>query len=157
MDIALIQAGLESFKTAKDIIKTLMELKEFATHQGKLGELNAALVAAYGAALEFQAKAATLIAEKGELEKEIMDLKAWETEAQRYELHKVTPCQFVHLIKETMRGPEPVHWICSHCYQERVKSILQFQSEGVATQRTTVKTYLCSRCKNTIRTTHARQ
>ena len=156
MDINLIQAGLEGFKVAKDIIKTLMELKEFAAHHGEFSELTNSLIAAQGLTLQFQAENATLITEKGTLEKEIVDLKAWGAEAQRYELQEVAAGVFVYAVKETERRAEPIHWICSHCYQECIKSILQFQGEGVATHRTTTKTYLCPRCKNTIQTIHDR-
>jgi cell division protein FtsB len=141
MDIATIQAGLQGFQTAKDIIKALVDLKEFAAHKGQFIDLTNAVIAAQGATLQFQAENASLIAEKNNLEKEIMRLKTWAAEKQRYELQEVATGVFAYVVKETMRNSEPSHWLCSHCYQENIKSILQSTSEGIHT---------CFRCRNEI-------
>ena len=123
-----------------------MELKEFASYKSELSDLTNAVIAAQNMTLESQAKAAALIAEKSELEKEVVSLKAWEREAQRYELKEVASGMFAHAIKEALRGSEPFHQICSHCYQDNIKSIFQLQSHGRREDM-----YLCHRCKQTIR------
>jgi len=67
-----------------------------------------------------------------ELEEEKMKLENWKIEAERYELVELPPATYVYRIKEDAQDGEPSHYICPHCYNHSVKSILQYlrQSRG---------------------------
>lgn len=141
MDAVTINAAFTGFKTAVDIIKKLIELKAFADHQVLLADLTGAVISAQGATLQFQAENAALISEKTNLEKELLRLKTWEAEKQRYELKEVGRNVFAYVLKESMRGGEPIHWICTNCYNDNVKSILQDFGTEIRD---------CPRCKHRI-------
>ena len=141
MPITEISAALNSFKTIKNILKTLMDHKAFANHKELLIELQGAVISAQTDTLNFQSQNAVLIAKKGDLEKEIARLKAWDTERQRYEMKKVAPQVFAYVIKKSMQGGEPVHWLCCNCYNNREKSVLQLSHKSVGG-----KVYECHKC-----------
>ena len=71
-----------------------------------------------------QATNATLRERNRELEQQVVKLKNWEAESQRYLL--VDPGAFgvVYALKESMKGSDPPHYICATCYQSEKKSIL---------------------------------
>ena len=59
------------------------------------------------------------------LKKEIDDIKAWETQKQRYKLTSIWEGgNLVYALKESMSDSEPPHWICTKCYEDGRKSIL---------------------------------
>ena len=59
-----------------------------------------------------------------DLEKEIARVKAWDEQKQRYEL--ISPWQgaVTYALKKARSNSEPPHWICTKCYEDGRKSIL---------------------------------
>ncbi len=51
-------------------------------------------------------------------------MKAWETEKQRYQMVEPWGGCVAYALKETMANGEPAHLICTNCYQDGRKSIL---------------------------------
>ena len=125
--IAEISAGLSGLKAAKDMIQALHGIQsavaindvKFAL-QGHLLEAQQGLFAAQ----EAQSAAAKRIAE---LEQQIVQLKDWEGEKQRYELKDTGQGSLAYALKEVVEGGEPAHWLCPHCYENRKKSILKHE------------------------------
>lgn len=124
MDMALIQGTISGLKTAADIAKGLMELKSISDVQGKVIELQSAILSAQSSALSANADQAAMAEQIRVLEAEIASVKAWETQKQRYKL--VSPWQgaVVYSLKQSMANGEPAHWICTRCYEDGRKSIL---------------------------------
>ena len=141
MDMLTIDSALTSFKTAVDIIKKLIALKAFSDHQGLLIDLNSAVISAQTITLQFQVENAALVTEKTNLEKELVRLKTWEAEKQRYDLKEVGSRVFAYVLKESMSRGEPMHWLCSNCYASGIKSVLQFTGGAV---------YQCPKCRHEI-------
>jgi hypothetical protein len=83
-----------------------------------------------------------------DLEQQIVQLKEWEADKQRYELKQVAPGAFVYALKESMKGAEPEHWLCANCYQQRRKSILQKIAGSQTQTLLSIPTqYECAACK----------
>jgi hypothetical protein len=78
-----------------------------------------------------------------------VQLKDWEAEKQRYELHEVGDGAFVYSLKESVKGSQPDPWLCANCYHQGRKSILQrvgrssmiVASVGLPTE------YACAACQ----------
>src|SRR5436309_8136487 len=85
-DMILIQGTITGLKVAADLAKGFLHLKSLAEVQGKVIELNEAILSAQMNALAAQAEQFTMIQRVRELEQEIAQIKAWEEEKQRYEL-----------------------------------------------------------------------
>ncbi len=124
--MSLIQGTITSLKFAGDIAKGILELKSLTDVQGKVIELQSAILSAQSSALSANADQASMVDEIRALKEEIARVKAWESQKQRYQL---TPFRngpgVVYALKESMSNSEPPHWICTKCYEEGKRMILQ--------------------------------
>ena len=124
MDITLIQGTISGLKLAGDIAKSILELKSMSDVQSSVIELQSAILAAQSSALSANADQTAMVEEISTLKKEIADIKAWKEEKQRYQL--VSPCigSVAYALKKECSKSEPPHWICTNCYENGRKSIL---------------------------------
>lgn len=147
VDMATIQGAISSLQTAGNIAKSLFELKSMAEVQVKVMDLNSAILSAQQSALTAQSEQFTMIQRIRDLEEEIARVKAWEEQKQRYKL--VHPWEgatmVVYALKESSKGTEAAHWICTKCYDDGRRTILQpsFDKEGWSL-------ITCPTCKGTI-------
>lgn len=152
--IAEISAGLGSLKAAKDILQAMNGMQSAAavndvklTLQGHLLDAHQGLFAAQ----EVQTAASRRIAD---LEQEIVRLKDWTAEKQRYQLHDVGRGAMTYVPKPGMENGEPPHWLCAKCFNQGQKSFMQNRGNGVgnrnAADRGQDKTYACDTCRASI-------
>lgn len=129
MDMSLIQGTISGLKLAGDIAKGLLELKTMSEVQGKVIELQSAILSAQSSALSANADQAAMVEEIRALKEEIARVKAWEIQKERYKLHSPWEGSVVYALKQSMSNFEPPHWICTSCYENGRKSILN-QTQG---------------------------
>jgi Zn finger protein HypA/HybF involved in hydrogenase expression len=142
MDIGSITAAVGSLRAAGEIAVGLINLKTMAEVQTKAIELNGKILAAQHELFAANAAQAAFIERIRELEKQITDMKAWETEKQRYKLASPVGGSIVYALQKSMSDGEPAHYICANCYQDGKKSILQ-NSFGHSWT-----TFVCPVCKS---------
>jgi hypothetical protein len=111
-------AGLSAIKTAFDLAKGLKDISDAANRNAAVIELQEKILTAQ------QAQAA-LVERISELEKQVANFEAWDTEKEKYELKPVGDHGIVYMLKPSARGTEPPHWLCPNCYEQRKKSYLQ--------------------------------
>ncbi len=145
-----ISAGLTSLKAAKDIVQGLNVAKTEAAINGVKIELQGLILEAQQglfAAQEAQSSDARRIAD---LEQEIVRLKDWSSERQRYQLTQIDIASFAYMHKPGMEDGEPPHWLCTQCFDQGHRSILQpFETGG--NQRGGAQTkHRCNRCNLTV-------
>jgi hypothetical protein len=125
MDIGSIAGVASSLKTAGDIAKAMIGLRDAATVQAKVIELQGVILAAQGSALTAQSDQMAMLERVRDLEAEVARLKAWDAEKQRYELKDMGRGTLAYALKAEAKGTGPDHSLCAQCYEEGVKSILQ--------------------------------
>lgn len=145
MDIGSFVAAFQGLQSAKDIASGLISLKTAAEVSAKAVELNGIVADVQGKLFEAQAEQSTLLRQVDLLEKEVVKLKDWQHERQRYELHKLPAGGLAYRVKPAMQGSEPEHYLCANCYQDGVKSILQPAGFDSST-----KILKCQRCNSVI-------
>ncbi len=74
---------------------------------------------------------------------DIANMKAWDTEKQRYQLTSPWQGAVLYSLKESMKGVEPPHYICTNCYHDGAKSILNQEFVGGGKIA-----FVCPRCKS---------
>lgn len=77
------------------------------------------------------------------LEAEVARLKAWDAEKQRYELKKWGDGAFARVLKESEASGEPIHALCTACYDRGTKSIIHANGEPQWTKHA----WDCPTCK----------
>jgi len=125
--LVTLQNAVLSLKTASEIAKGFLHLQSMAEVQGKVIDLQSAILSAQSDALAAQSEQSSMIQRVRDLEEEIARIKAWEEEKKRYQM--VNPWQgatfLVYALKESRKGTEPPHWICTKCYDDGRRTILQ--------------------------------
>lgn len=151
MDATLIQGTITGLKFAADITNSLLKLNTMSEVQGKVIELQQTILSAQSNALSANAEQFTMVEEIRTLKEEIARIKAWERQKQRYKLAQVGEGGGIaYALKESMSESEPPHWICTKCYEDGVRMILQPRTKDGYT-------YLyCPACKMEIPTYHRR-
>jgi hypothetical protein len=141
--LAEITAGFNGLKAAKDIVQALNSVQTAAAlNDVKLTLQSHILDAQQGlfAAQEAQAAAAKRVAD---LEQQIVRMKDWEAEKQRYQLKRFTPGSVAYCLKPERSGGEPPHRLCPHCYQEGKKGFLQATADVKGRGRV----HVCTSCR----------
>jgi hypothetical protein len=127
VDLMTIQGAVLSLKTASEIAKGFLHLQSMAEVQGKVIDLQSAILAAQSSALAAQSEQSSMIQRVRDLEEEITRIKAWEGEKELCQL--VSPWEgatlLVYALKESRKESEPPHWICTKCYDDGRRTILQ--------------------------------
>ncbi len=132
-----IGPGITALLSVSELLKRVKDANDSTVRLSAVSEIQEKLMAAY-AAHEALAK------EKRELETRLSAFEEWTREAERYELRDFGGNTFAHAIKESHRGNEPDHRICSNCFTHGQKSILQFQYKTNDSR----EKWLCPRCKS---------
>jgi hypothetical protein len=150
VDMTAIGVVATSLNTAINIAKAMVDVRDAAAFQGKVFELQRAILEAQQSVFAANAERSALIEEIREAKAQIARLEAWEAEKQRYELKALAPGVFAYHVKEGMAGGEPVHDLCAACYQHGKKSILQRRDRAME------QMMICPECKTELKIGTAR-
>lgn len=151
--LAEISAGLSSLKAAADIIKGLNAANtQAAITEVKIG-LQKLVFEAREALAAAQAAQASALQRIHDLEQEIVQLKDWDGEKQRYQLNTIDSGAVAYTLKPGMENGEPPHWLCANCFNRRHKSFLQFKGQDwrPSGSRGDHSTYGCDACTATFK------
>lgn len=142
--IAEISAGLSGLKAAMDITKGLNAAKgEAAINEVKI-DLQRNIIEALGSLTAAHEAQTANLKRIDELEAQVVGMKDWEREKQRYQMKRFTPGSVAYCLKPEMADGEPPHRICPHCYHEGKKGFLQ--STGDRHGRGTL--HSCTSCQS---------
>lgn len=118
-------AVTDPLKAASETIKSMVKLRDATAFMEKSVVLQQQIADAYLAAISAHESQMTLQQRNQELETEMVKLKDWEAQKQRYELKTIPPGVFVRTLKPEKANGEPLHNICECCYQKGIHSTLQ--------------------------------
>ena len=113
-------------KTAGEMGKAMIGIRDGAILQTKVIELNGIILSAQGSALASNQDQFALLNTVSKLEKEIAQFKNWEHEKQRYILTDYGNGTFAYALKPEKAEGEPPHKLCANCFHQGKKSILQY-------------------------------
>jgi hypothetical protein len=125
VDLVAIQMAIGGLKTAKDIAKAAIGIRDGALLQAKIIELNEVILSAQSSALDAQAEQAAMLQRISNLEKQLAGFEKWDADKERYILTEAGPGVFAYIVKPEARGGELPHYLCTNCYGNRKASILQ--------------------------------
>lgn len=128
MDIGSITATVTGLKTAGEVINSILELKTSDAINAAVREANSHLFTVQQEALTAQSEQFAMVEEIRNLKEKITNLEAWNAEKDRYQLEKLWEAGVVaYALKEHMSNGEPPHYLCTNCYKDGMKSILNPQ------------------------------
>ena len=139
-----IIASLGAFKTMFDMAKALKDMNDAAIRNGAVIELQKEILTA-------QAAQSDLVEYVRQLEEEVTSFEDWNIQKIRYELKNTPGGGLAWFLKEEEQGSETPHKICTKCYEERKRSILQPKGRTGPAVHLSIPTKLyCPACKSEI-------
>ncbi len=146
MPLAEIAAAITGIRSALAVTKAMVGLRDAETFRAKSIELRGLILESLDKAIEARESYSAQLDRVRALETEMVDLKAWGSEKQKYELKKNWSGAMAYMLKPEARGTEPPHWLCPKCYTNGKKGF--FQPTGGQHQGAN-STYTCSECRAT--------
>jgi len=140
-----IARALIALKRAADMTKNLMDAQQDAVGAARALKLRDVLSDARSHLVTAQEYQAATRQRAVLLEAEVGRLKKWGNDKRRYELHKLAPGCFTYRVKPSAQGNEPTHDLCTNCFYDNVKSVLQYNGTKGAH-----RLYVCFKCKKII-------
>ena len=140
-----ISAAVQSVKALGELVKAAKQLSNYAEFVSAVSEVSAKLMAATAVALAGQEKQAALASRVGDLEKELVQIKNWEAEANNYESLEVSRGIFAYVIKGNVQPLCSAHKLCSNCFHQYKKSFLQESRDSAPPRHYTLS---CDRCSS---------
>jgi hypothetical protein len=117
---ALLAAIPGLAKAGADIAAASDEAKRNA----QLIEFQRVIIQLQSSIAAIQIQNSSLLRDKDDLEKQIMRVKDWETEKQRYALIPIWTGSVAYTLKQSMCHGEAAHWLCANCFDANKKTIL---------------------------------
>lgn len=119
-----IAGALTALKGASELIKNIIGVRDALMTQEQVFDLQRHIIAAQTSAIEAQAAQTALQDEIRDLRAAISRLEAWNVDAERYSLYQHPSGGFTYKLKEGADRGEPVHHLCSTCFERKIKSVL---------------------------------
>lgn len=132
--IEAITTSFNAIKGGLDIAQGIQSLKNEAAISQAVIDIQRSLLEAQRGLNEAETRHAADLARIRELEQEIMSLKDWAAESERYEPVDIYLGTIAYMPKLGVKGGEPAHWLCPNCFQQGRKSFLV--SKGQVTNNT---------------------
>jgi len=129
-DMGSISAIAASINAAVNITKAMKDLRDLTLVQSKVIELQGVILEAQTGLFTANKERASLIEEIREAKSKIAQLETWNAEKQRYQLTDIGDGNFAYVLGQSMSSGEPPHYICTACYGNSKKSILQHFETG---------------------------
>ena len=125
MDLTAIQSAIASLKVATGLIKGTLETKNAIEVQGKVIEVQAALLEAHTNAISATTAQFELLDRVRALDEQLKAFNDWDEQGQRYAL--VCPWQgvaHVYALRKASSDGEVAHFLCPNCFHGRHRVIL---------------------------------
>ena len=120
-----LSAAYASAKAALDIAQGIQSLNTETKVNQAVIDIQRHVIDAQRGLMDAEQIHTGLLKKIEALEAEIMRMKDWSAEQERYELADTGQGSFAYRIKPGMENGEPPHWICPNCYQDGKKSIMK--------------------------------
>jgi hypothetical protein len=125
--------------SCNSLLRHYLNTKVDSAVRQKAIELQSDIISLQSGLLNLQIEHQESLRERDSLKQQLMKAKNWKNEARKYSLKEIASGVFVYAIKQDKQGTQPMHWLCTNCYENTKKSILQ---KGKRTPQGTV--YYCS-------------
>lgn len=140
-----VAAAFTSAKTAGDIAKSLITLRDEDMVRGRVMDLTGTLMELQQQMMQGQLEQMALIKKVAELEENLHKVSSKQNVLNRYELLGVGPAKVVYALKKEFQETEPAHLCCTNCYDKGHRSVLK----AVRQSGSTSMKFSCPDCTNT--------
>lgn len=116
---------LSLFRRAAEITQSILKMNKDVEINKNAIELQNIIISLQNEMFSMQSEQSKLLQIKYDLEKKLMECENWDKIKSQYELKEVNSGRFVYAPKPDSNLSEPDHWLCTNCFNDGKKSILQ--------------------------------
>lgn len=127
MDMGMLMGALGSLKSANDIAKGMLTIRDAAMLNDAAITLQQKIIDAQSTILSAQEERSNLLARIRELEGQLSEKRKWDEETSRYELRDYGSGTYAYHLRAELAAGEPDHRLCPTCFSRGTKSVLQFR------------------------------
>lgn len=138
-----INTMLTSVTAMRNFTQFVLQSKVDNAVREKAIEFQSDVILLQSSIMSLQSDYQKLFEENEALKNRLREADNWSAEADKYELAALSPGIFVYSLRASEDGNAVTHWLCTNCFEQREKSILQ--NEGNHIGGGTI--YRCPRCK----------
>ena len=139
-------AALSSFSGLVSLARGLTALKTDTEVEQVRSALLGQITEVQQTTLQLQEDLLRARERSSELERELKEMHDWSKEKERYTLKELGRGAYAYVEALPTEGGQATEaLLCTHCYEDRKRSILQFQGTDLAGS-----VLLCPRCKNRV-------
>lgn len=128
-------------------MKAAIQARDETKRLETLTELNGAMAELQAKHLAVIQNEQALLEQNEKLRSQLAAYDKWEYEKMRYALRQLPSGGFIYALSPGKAMCEPPHWLCTNCYEERHKSILQLGGKETGES---AYVWVCPKCKNKI-------
>ena len=153
MDITALPAAITSLKVATGLVKEMLKTANAIEAQGKVIELQTALLDVLNNALSATTVQYELRDQVRALKEQLKAFNDWDEQGQRYTL--VCPwgdAAQVYALRKASSAGEVAHFLCTNCFHERHRVILNQVATGGRSASFRYVSLVCPSCKASIDT-----
>ena len=145
--VGIVEAGaaLSSIKTAIEMVRGVHSLKTGTDINLAIISIQQTLLDAQSAALQDREKQMELLSTIAELSKRLDARNALEQDKGRYTLTEFPTGRFAYVLKPEAANGEPSHKLCTTCFNDGKKSILQVKQKHSGGE-----SVICPTCKEAL-------
>jgi len=141
-----VAAAFTSARTAGDIAKSLITLRDEELVRGRVMDLTSTLMDLQQQMMQGQMEQIELVSKVARLEDALRVANQKADVLGRYELLGLGEGQVVYALKQEFQGVEPEHFCCTNCYDTGRRSVLKPQNQIGGTW----VRFACPACNNII-------
>lgn len=138
MPLAEFSAAISSVKATIAFVKGAKAAIDKMEIANQLSDICDRIIAAQSQTLALQTENLTLIQDKNDLNKKLIEFESWKKTESEYDLTEICHKRFIYVSKKSAESAQPEHWLCPNCWQQKRKSILQGKPD---------RQYMCPACK----------
>lgn len=145
MPFAEISAVAGGLKTAIDIIKNMKQTIDDVKTKEALSPLFDTIIDLQTHILSINAEYQSVLEERDLIRQEIVNLKNWDNEKEKYELFEPNRGTFVYIEKNSQKSGQSKYYLCANCFENNSKKSLLQTKSVVGMGRFS---HFCPFCKN---------
>ena len=119
---------LNTVKGCLDNVSVIKRLFAGKQEPQEINSMQLQLAEAVGKIVQAQIDHMALLQENAQLKQSLKEKDQWDSERERYHLHATRLGDSAYILKQTNANDDPIHAICTQCYEEGKKSILNHSS-----------------------------
>ncbi len=148
--IAEVAAAIARLKNLRDMIAAMKDSSEKSKLSGSIEDAQIKFIDLQRRLIESQESEATAKERARTAEHKCVELEEFAHEAERYSLKELSPGFLVYAMKDGAEETDPPHYLCTNCFSNHKKSIIQ-RSE-ISDAMTTFQQFMyeCPACKTKV-------